>query len=214
MLFRSSNYLVAGSATSKVVERRTTTGANAYYVVAEGRPIPLIARFYPLFYRMDSLIDTVSTLSQRTSLYQEEGGRMRSVTTTFDRRTRKAEFTPEQDPTHRTVFTVPQNVQDGLATLYALRTHAFRAGEHLTIPVADEGQLYTASFDVSGPEAVKVPMGVVDAWSLRVTILDAANQPVGRNVGAWMSTDARRLPVKLEAELPVGTFALTLRSAQ
>ena len=179
-----------------------------------GRPIPLIARFYPLFYRMDSLIDTVSTLSQRTSLYQEEGGRMRSVTTTFDRRTRQAEFTPEQDPTHRTVFTVPQNVQDGLATLYALRTHAFRAGEHLTIPVADEGQLYTASFDVSGPEAVKVPMGVVDAWSLRVTILDAANQPVGRNIGAWMSTDARRLPVKLEAELPVGTFALTLRSAQ
>ena len=56
-------------------------------------------------------------------------------------------------------------------------------------------------------------MGQVDAWKLRITILDYDNQPVGNNIGAWISTDARRLPVKLQADLPVGNFALALRSA-
>ena len=36
----------------------------------------------------------------------------------------------------------------------------------------------------------------------------------GNNVRAWISTDARRLPVRLQADLPVGNFALALRSAQ
>ena len=57
-------------------------------------------------------------------------------------------------------------------------------------------------------------MGTVSAWKLRITILDARNEPVGKNIAAWISTDPRRLPVRLQADLPVGSFALTLRSAQ
>jgi len=209
-----SNYLVAGSATSRVVEKRPSFGSTAYYVVAEGRPIPLIARFYSVFYKMDSLLDSGSALSQQTSLYQEEGARKRSATTTFDRRARTARFESDSDPGSKTTFTVPQNVQDGLATLYALRARPLRAGDRLVVPVADGGMLYTATFEVSGPEPIHVPLGQFDAWNLRVSILDAANQPVGRNIGAWISSDTRRLPLKLQADLPVGNFALILRSAQ
>lgn len=209
-----SNYLVAGSATSRVVEKRASYGSTAYYIVAEGRPIPLIARFYNVFYKMDSLLDSFSTLSQRTSLYQEERGLRRYVATTFDRRARKATFESDAEPAMNETFPVPQNVQDGLATLYTLRSRSFKAGDHISVPVADEGMLYTASFDVTGPEPLRVPLGTMDAWNLRVTILDASNQPVGRNVAAWISTDARHLPLKLQADLPVGNFALALRSAQ
>jgi hypothetical protein len=209
-----SSYLIAGSATSQVVEKRQSYGSTAYYIVAEGKPIPLIARFYSVFYKMDSLLDSFSALSQRTSLYQEEGTRKRYVATTFNRRTQKAQFQPEGETGPSEEFAVPRNVQDGLATLYTLRGRAFRAGETLSIPVADEGMLYTATFDVSGPEPIRVPIGQLDAWNLRITILDAANQPVGRNINAWISTDARRLPVKLQADLPVGSFALLLRTAQ
>src|SRR4051812_1257940 len=53
-----SNYLVAGSAVSRVVEKRPASNSSgAYYIVAEGRPLPLIARIYALYYKMDSLID-------------------------------------------------------------------------------------------------------------------------------------------------------------
>src|SRR6185503_19265304 len=78
-----SQYLVAGSAVARVVEKRPSYNSTAYYIVAEGRPLPIIARFYKVFYKMESLLDSFSTLSQRTSLYAEEGSSKRFSATTF-----------------------------------------------------------------------------------------------------------------------------------
>ncbi len=207
-------FLVAGSAVTKVVERRQSSGSMAYYVVAEGRPLPLIARIYTLYYKMDSLVDSTTALSQKSSLYSEEGARRRTATTTFDRRARKARFEVFTETTVKDEFEVPQNVQDGLATLYSLRSRTFKAGDKITVPIADDGSLYTANFEVSGPEEVSVPMGDVKAWNLKVTVLNAAKEPVGSNIVAWISADNRKLPVKLQASLPVGKFALSLRTVE
>ncbi|MGC4085026.1 MAG: DUF3108 domain-containing protein [Vicinamibacterales bacterium] len=188
----------------------TTRPCN--YIVAEGRPIPLVARFYSVYYKMDSLLDSFSALSQRTSLYTEEGTRKLYASTLFNRAAGRAQY--EQQDQAALQFPIPRNVQDGLATLYTLRSHTFKAGDSLTIPVADDGLLYTVRFDVGAPASLKVPLGQMDAWPLKITIMDTANQAVGQNVAAWISTDARRLPLKLQADLPVGNFALALRTAQ
>jgi hypothetical protein len=209
-----SQYLVAGSAVARVVEKRPSYNSTAYYIVAEGRPLPIIQRFYSVYYKMDALLDSFTTLSQRTSLYAEEGPRHRSSSTLFNRGTRRARFEFQSDTSFKDEFAVPANVQDGLSTLYVLRTRNFKAGERVTVPVADEGTLYTVHFDVTGPEPLKVPFGQTNAWNLRITILDPSNQPVGKNIAAWISTDARRLPLKLQADLPVGNFILALRTVQ
>ena len=54
----------------------------------------------------------------------------------------------------------------------------------------------------------------MDALKLALTILDASRQPVGQNIAIWLSTDARKLPVKLQAQLPVGDFVLALKDAK
>jgi hypothetical protein len=66
----------------------------------------------------------------------------------------------------------------------------------------------------TGVERVRVPLGEMSAWKLGVTIVDAQGQPVGENIGIWISNDPRRLPVKMQAELPVGDFTLALRDAR
>src|SRR3712207_423352 len=55
-----STYLVAGTATSTVVEKRAADNSTAYFIVAEGRPLPLIERIYALYYKMDTMLDSVS----------------------------------------------------------------------------------------------------------------------------------------------------------
>lgn len=207
-----SNYLVAGSATSRVVEKRPSFNSTAYYLVAEGKPIPLVARFYSVYYKMDALLDSFSTLSQRTSLYTEEGNRQIYESTQFNRASERAQYEQQYQATLQ--FPIPKNVQDGLSTLYVLRTMALKPGASFTVPVADSGLLYTVKFDVGTPAPIRVPLGTMDAWPLRIAITDMAGQPAGQNVGAWISTDARRLPLKLQADLPVGNFALALRTAQ
>ena len=132
----------------------------------------------------------------------------------FDRAANRAYYEMTSAPPAKADFAVPANVQDGLATLYALRSREFRAGERFTVPVADDGSMYSATFDTAGPESVSVPAGQFNAWRLAVSILDAQRQPVGSNIGVWISSDARRLPVKIQADLPVGNFVLGLREAR
>ena len=208
-----SQFLTAGTAVTRVVDKATSGGSTAYNLVADGRPVPLVARFYPVYYKMASLLDSFSILSMQTSTYSEENGRKRESNTRFDRRTRRAYYEAPADSTKEN-FEVPANVQDGLATLYAVRGHAFRNGERFTVPVADDGSLYTVDFDIHGPERVRVPMGDVEAWALRLAILDSKRQPAANNSEVWISTDTRRLPVKLQSDLPVGSFVLALRDAR
>ena len=207
-----SSFLVAGTATTTVKEKRPSYESIAYYVVAEGRPLPMLARLYNLYYKMDALVDSHTLLSQRGSLYAEEGNEHRLAATRFDRAARRAFF--ELQSGEKSNYAVPAGTQDGLAVLYALRTRAFKAGDRFVTPVADGGSLYTVSADVAAPETVRVPLGEFSAWNLTVSIVNGQGQAAWKNVAIWISDDARRLPVKMQAELSLGHFVLALREAR
>lgn len=209
-----SSFLVVGTAVTSVKGKKPSLNSTAYYVVVEGRPLPLVARLYALYYKMDSLIDAYGLLSQSGSLYSEEGSDRRTTTTRFDRGTRRAFFEHKTNTTISGDIPVPPQTQDGLAAFYSLRGRTFQSGERLTIPVANSGSLYTTQVEVGAPEAVTVPLGQVSAWKLKVAITDAANQSVWKDIALWISNDARRLPVKMQVELPMGAFVLALREAR
>ena len=101
--------------------------------------------------------------------------------------------------------------QDGLALLYALRSRTFKAGDRLSVPVVDDGTIYAVSIETTGPEHLKMRLGEFDTWKLNFNVVDDQRRAVGKNVSVWMSSDARRLPLRITADLPVGSFALALR---
>jgi hypothetical protein len=205
-----SAFVVAGTAVS-TVEKRSD---SSYYIVAEGRPVPLVQRLYNIYYKMDTLLDTVTLLPTRGSLYSEGSGGSRYAVTSFDRARRKALFELREETTLKTEFDVPPQIQDGLSALYVLRAMTFKAGDRITLPVADDGLVYSVHADARATESVRVPLGTFDAWKVDVSIVDAQGQPAATNAAVWMSNDARRLPLKLQAELPVGHFVLVLREAR
>jgi hypothetical protein len=84
----------------------------------------------------------------------------------------------------------------------------------MTMPVTDNGINYKVQFDTGAAEKVRTPMGEQTAWKVRLSVFDDKNRAVGKNVAIWISEDARHLPVKLTADLPVGSFNLLLREAK
>jgi len=206
--------LIAGTATTTVLEKKPSFSSTAYYIVAEGRPSALLSKLYTLYYKADTLIDGFSTLSQQSALYVEEGNDRRTATTRFDRAARKARFERQSETVVRDEIVVPTNATDGLATLYALRTRTFNAGDKLTIPVVNNGTLYSIDVEATGPEHLRMRVGEFDAWNLRVTILDPKKQQVGKNISVMMSRDERRLPLRIQADLPVGYIALALKDVR
>ena len=82
------------------------------------------------------------------------------------------------------------------------------------MPVADGGAVYNVTMDVGAIERLRVPAGEMGAWNVKVTITDAKGQPAATNAAVWISNDTRRLPLKLQAGLPVGDFVLLLRDVR
>src|SRR5216684_1913960 len=206
-----SSYLTAGTAVTTVREKKPSFNSTAYYIVAEGRPTPLLSKLYSLYYKLDTLLDSYTLLPQRGSVYSEEGKRHRFKTTQFDRGARKVFFEYKADTTVTANYSTSPVTQDALSAFYVLRAIPLKAGDRMTMPVTDNGINYKVQFDVGAQERVRTPGGDRSAWKIRVSVSDDKNVAVGRNVAIWMGDDPRRLPVKLTADLPVGSFNLLLR---
>lgn len=209
-----SSYLTAGTATVTVREKRPSFGSSAYYIVAEGRPTPLLSKLYTLYYKADTLLDAYSLLPQRGSVYSEEGRDRRTKTVSFNQGARTAVY-EVQTATHvRRDMKLPPYSQDALSAIYVLRAIPLKPGASITMPVSDSGRSYKVQVTVGQAESVRSGIGTVNAWRVTPTIYDERGKPTGRAMAMWISDDARRLPVKLQAELAVGSFQLTLREAR
>jgi hypothetical protein len=77
--------------------------------------------------------------------------------------------------------------------------------------VVDDSDVFTVRWQFASREAVTTPLGTRPAWRLVPTITDTQGKPVSTyRITLWLSDDARRIPLKIEAALPVGRFTLAL----
>jgi hypothetical protein len=208
-----STYLTAGSASTTVKEKKPSLNSTAYYIVAEGRPTPLLSKLYSVYYKLDSLLDIFTLLPQRGSVYSEEGRRHRFKTTEFDRTAKKVLFANISDTTVKSDVATSPVAQDALSAIYVLRAIPLKTGDRMTMPVSDDGLNYDVQFDAGAVERVRTPMGEQAALKIRLSVSEKS-RAVGKNIAIWISQDPRHLPVKLSADLPVGSFNLVLREAK
>jgi hypothetical protein len=209
-----STFLVAGTVVMTVREKKPSYDSTAYAIVAEAKPAPLLASLYALYYKLDTLLDVYTLLPQRGSVYTEEGKRRHLKTTRFDRSAKKAFFEYQSATTVKSDFPIAASTQDALSSLYVLRAIPFKAGLHVTMPVSDDGLNYRLTIDVAEAERIKTPLGEIWAWRVTPVVADDKGQTIGKNLAMWISDDARRYPLKIRAELPVGAFELVLREAR
>ncbi|MBA2355652.1 MAG: DUF3108 domain-containing protein, partial [Acidobacteria bacterium] len=209
-----SDYLTAGSATFTVRDKRPSFGSTAYYLVAEGQPTSLMSRLYKVYYKADTLLDVYTLLPQRGSVFSQENGRQRMKETRFDQSRRAATFQMRTATTMTQDQALPGPTHDGLSALMAMRTMTFGPGARTSFSVSDSGYLYRVTASITGKETLQTGIGSLPAWKIVPAIQDTRGQVVGRGLAVWVSDDARRLPLRIQAQLPVGSFVLTLREAR
>jgi hypothetical protein len=205
-----SSYVTAGTATVTVLEKKPSYNSVAYYVVAEGRPTTLLSKLYTLYYKADTLIDVYNLLPQRGSLYVEEGKRHRMKTTTFDQAKHAAKYEVQTATRVERTLALPPLTQDSLSALYVLRCIPLKAGDKFNMPVTDAGDIYKVQMQVVALESVKTPLGTMNAMKIVPVITGSKTEPP-RGLAIWISDDPRHLPLKIEAQLAVGKFVISLR---
>ena len=204
-----SSSLTAGTATIRVGEKKASYGSTAYYILAEGRPTPLVAKLYSLYYKVDTLLDVYSLLPQRGSVYSEEGKRHRIKTTLFDHARKSADYKVETRTVVNKTLAISPVAQDPLGALFVLRSIPLKPGEKITMPVCDGGNSFKILIQAGAIETVQAGGGTVQAQRLTLT---PPAETGARSLSVWLSTDAAHVPVKMSAQLSVGAFVLTLTS--
>jgi hypothetical protein len=212
-----TRFVTAGTATLTVRERRATGGGRAaYYIVAEARPSRLVESLYRVYYKAESFVDTETLRPTVATIFSDERGRTRRRLMRF-RPGNVADYEVQlrSNPVNKTEFKTQPSSLDPLSVLYVLRTMPLKPGESATVPIANNGKNYRMRVSVGSREQVRTGLGSLPALKLTPVIQDEAGKPATtRNLTLWLSDDARRLPLKMEVDLPVGSFALSLASAK
>jgi hypothetical protein len=206
-----SSFVTAGQATLTVRERTSAAGGTAYHLVADGRPTALVSQLYNLYYRVESWLDTSNLLPRRGSTYFEEGSRKRSTLITFDQRAHQATY---EGGGSRKNLDVPPLVQDPLSALYVLRALGLSSGAELSMPIVNNGELIRTAMTAGKAESIECALGTVRAMRVNIKMTDTKGEPVGQNTVVWLTTGRRRVPVQIQADLPIGSFRLVLREAR
>ncbi len=207
----------AATATVSVREKRAAYGSPlAYYLVAEGRPTPMLAMLYTLYYKADSWTDASTLLPLRASLYSVEGSRRENKVTVFDRARGTGRFeVQEGSRTSGRTVDLPPRTHDPLSAIFTLRASALSPGARMTMPMTYNGNLYQLQMTVVRREPLTTRLGTQQAWRVAPVLMEGgrpADSP--RGMLLWISDDARRLPLKMQVEIPTGRFELTMTSAR
>lgn len=207
-----TTFLTAGSATLSVKERRPNgPGKSAYYLVAEGQPSSVLQKLYHLYYKAESMMDTKTLQPSMATVFSDENGRKRYKTSTF-KANGSVDYEIRTSSTAKSTLKVATTAQDPLGAIYVLRALPLKTGmKPFSIPVTDSGKSYTMRVSVGAVESIRTGIGTLPGLKLSLAVTDAAGQAAdAKNLQLWLSTDARRMPLKFIAGLPVGSFQLTL----
>jgi len=204
-------FLTAGTMTLSVKERQSNAGDARYHLIAEGAPSSTLRRLYALYYKAESWLNTRTLQPALSSIYSDENGRKRHKISTF-RGNGRIDYEVRTASTARSTVTVDPTSQDALGAIYVLRALPLVPGQRpLVIPVVDSGKSYSMRVTVAGREPVKTGIGSLPAVKLTLAVTNVHDRAAGTDtLTLWMSEDARRLPLKMQAGLTVGSIQLTL----
>lgn len=198
----------AGALEFTVVERRNFFGKTAWHFRATAQTVDTVRVLYPLDDQFDSYTDAVRLTSLQYEMYLREAGNREDHTWRMD---------TGEEPLAAGVAAarVQPGTRDPLGLLYILRATDWKKTPELRVPVFDGNHLYDVHAQLAETgKQVQVPLGQFNASHIRVQVFEQGHELMNTSFSVWLTEDASRTPVLIEAELPIGSARVELMSRQ
>ena len=203
-----------GEVTLDIKPMATINNIPAYHFIMTAETSPLFDAVLMLADRVESYTDNGMT---HALLYKEHkgGATEQDVTVTFDWKKREAQYCLGGKKLKPTAL-LP-GAFDALSFLYALRLLDLKGMRVISKPVSDGLHCAVARAKVLGKQKVRVESGEYDTYLVAPQLAefsDIFKNVSGATVKLWISSDARRLPVRIVCEFPVGSFMADLKAIE
>jgi hypothetical protein len=204
--------LKVGKATLGSPEVVVFDGTAAYRIVSTARSLPFFDAFHRVRDRSEAWLDTRLFRSLGFGSYLREGRVRKEMTMVFDHesgrfkatiRKKNGTVVQEEGPLKPLAY-------DVLSALYWVRAQTLAKGMELTIDVNSRKD-WPLRVLVHKRERVRVPAGDFDAWVVEPLMREEGIfVHKGKSMKIWMTTDSRKIPVQLSAEVAIGSVRAQL----
>ncbi len=207
-----SGFLRAGTAILEVDEK-DLNGKKVYHTKGSGWTSGMIKWFFKVDDVYESYFDINEVKPYVFKRKINEGGYKKHRITNFDYNTNKAyiqDFENQKDTT--VAFS---NVQDMLSSFYYLRNQDvehMEKGDEIAIDMFMDSQIYPFKLRFLGREVLKTKFGKVNSLLFRPLVQSGRVFKAQESVTIWITDDLNKIPIKMKADLSVGSLRAELES--
>lgn len=118
-------------------------------------------------------------------------------------------YRPKRNAIEDYTLTEPGIVYDMLSIFYVIRSFDFRAmtmNQLYKTKIFSGSSLEYLNIEYLGQEILKQNKKEYSTFKVRFRFYDTSGKKTSDNISAWISTDARRIPLKVEGKLALGSM--------
>lgn len=198
----------AGYATMEVKEA-SLKNKPVYHVVGKGKSTGMVHLFFKVDDNYETFIHKDKGVPLRFIRQIDEGGHTRDLLVDFDQQNGVANvFNRKHNERH--TFEVPPNVQDMLSSFYYLRNtldvENIKEGEMHSIKMFLDDEHHEFKLKFLGREVLKTKLGNIAALKFQPYVLAGRVFEKKESLTIWVSDDKNRMPLKIKANLAVGSL--------
>lgn len=204
----SYGFVNAGYATLEVKEA-VRGNKKVYHAVGKGYTTGMTKFFFKVEDDYQSFIDKTTGNPIQYIRKIHEGGYTKNQEGFFDPITNKVTSKDYKGKTEK-VIDVPINIQDLLSAFYYLRNHPdiddLKVGHVIEIDMFFDDEINKFKLKYLGNEDVKTKFGVVPCKVFRPYVQSGRVFKEQESLSVWISNDNNKLPIKIKADLMVGSL--------
>jgi len=169
---------------------------------------------FKFHHHVESTADAESFRVLKTDKVEEQGKRKRVLDAVYDHEKSRVLWREVSPNPQSGYFNFSEPIQDVLTVIYYLRTKKLEPGKSFDVPVTDAGKVFTLSVAVAERKEIDTVLGRVSTIRIEPALFgdNAAVRAKGK-LSIWVTDDARRLPVRAQLKVEMGTFDIKLKEA-
>ncbi len=204
----------ASYATLEVDETRLEN-KPVYHIKGRGKSTGLLSLFFKVDDDYQSYIDKRTGKPYKFIRKINEGGYTKDLEIDFDHGDNKAHVSDHKNNTKKS-YSVPENVHDMLSSFYYIRNQIdsddLKPGKELRLNMFLDDENVDFKLVFLGREVIKTKFGKVATLKFRPYVLAGRVFKEKESLTFWVSDDKNKIPVKIEADLAVGSLDADLEA--
>lgn len=202
----------AGVATLEVKEA-VRNNKKVHHVVGKGYTTGMTKFFFKVEDNYESYFDKETNKPYQFVRKIDEGGYEKNQEGFFNQSKNTVQVKDYKNNTQKT-FSVTEDVQDIVSTFYYLRNHPnvdkMKVGESISVDMFFDDEITKFKLKFIGRENLKTKFGTVPTMIFRPYVQAGRVFKEQESLTVWISDDQNKIPLRIKAELAVGSLKADL----